>query len=87
MATHGCPILVSKVTFLGFWGLVFIEKWSQNFDLGDGSTIFWYPKWAIFQVPKNGTSESEDWTPENENVDHFFYTNISPKYCFFAVFS
>ena len=40
------PILVPEVSFWGFWGLVCIEKWSQNFDLGTRSAIFGSPKMA-----------------------------------------
>ena len=40
------PILVPEVAFWGFWGLVCIEKWSQNFDLGIQSAIFDTPKMA-----------------------------------------
>ena len=40
------PILVPEVAFWGFWGLVCIEKWSQNFDWGTLSAIFDTPKMA-----------------------------------------
>ena len=35
---------------LGFWGLVCIEKWSRNFDLGIQSAIFGTPQNAILGV-------------------------------------
>ena len=38
------PIWVPKVTYWGFWGLVCIEKWSQNFDSGPQNAIFGTPK-------------------------------------------
>ena len=38
------PIWVPKVSFWGFWGLVCIEKWSQNFDSGPQNAIFGTPK-------------------------------------------
>ena len=44
------PIRVPKVCFWGFWGLFCIEKWSQNFDLGNRSAIFGTPKsqkWSL----------------------------------------
>ena len=37
-------ILVPKVSFWGFYGLVCIEKWSYNFDSGTRSAIFGTPK-------------------------------------------
>ena len=40
------PIWVPKVSLWGFWGLVCIEKWSWNFDLGTRSAIFGTPKMA-----------------------------------------
>ena len=39
------PILVPEVAF---WGVVCIEKWSQNFDSGTRSAIFGTPKTAHF---------------------------------------
>ena len=44
------PIWVPKVGFWGFWGLVCIEKWSQNFDSGTRT--------AIFDTPKNAKAGS-----------------------------
>ena len=38
------PIWVPKVSFWGFWGLVCIEKWSQNFDSDTRSAISGTPK-------------------------------------------
>ena len=49
------PILVPEVAFWGFWGLVCIEKWSQNFDSGTRSAIFGtlkMTKTPILRVPK-----------------------------------
>ena len=40
------PILVPEVAFWGFWGLVCIEKWSQNFDSGTQNAICGTPKIA-----------------------------------------
>ena len=40
------PILVPEVTGWGFWGLVCIEKWSDNFNLGTRSAICGTPKMA-----------------------------------------
>ena len=40
--------MVPEVAFWGFWGLVCIEKWSQNFDSGTRSAIFGTPKMAVF---------------------------------------
>ena len=54
--------MVPEVSFWGFWGLVCIEKWSQNFDSGIQSAIFDTPKMAKmgylghFGGIKNGTS-------------------------------
>ena len=42
------PIWVPKVSFWGFWGLVCIKKWSQNFDSGTQSAIFGTPKMGHF---------------------------------------
>ena len=36
--------MVPEVDFWGFWGLVSIEKWSQNFDSGIQNAIFGTPK-------------------------------------------
>ena len=49
------PNLVPEVSFWGFWGLVYIEKWSSNFDSGTRSAIFGTLKmtvFAILRVPK-----------------------------------
>ena len=51
------PILVPEVAFWGFWGLVCIEKWSQNFDSGTQNAIFGTTKMAVFaQNPQKATS-------------------------------
>ena len=53
------PIWVPKVSFWGFWGLVCIEKWSQNFDSDTRSAISGTPKMTKmthFGGTKNGTS-------------------------------
>ena len=42
--------LVPEMAFWGFWGLVCIEKWSQNFDSGTRT--------AIFDTPKNAKAGS-----------------------------
>ena len=34
----------TEVAFWRFWGLVCIEKWSQNFDSGTQNAIFGTPK-------------------------------------------
>ena len=53
------PIRVPKVCF---WGLVCIEKWSQNFDLGTQNAIFStkktqkWPRFSVFWGIENGSS-------------------------------
>ena len=56
------PILVPEVAFWGFWGLVCIEKWSQNFDSGTQNAIFGTPKMAVlghFGGTKNGILDAQ----------------------------
>ena len=54
-------ILVPKVAFWGYWGLVCIEKWSYNFDSGTRSAISGTPKiaettpFSHFGGTRNGT--------------------------------
>ena len=72
------PILVPEVAFWGFWELVCIEKWSQNFDWGTRSAIFDTPKMAKmprfshFEGIKNGM------IPESKFRDQFSI-QTSPK--------
>ena len=70
------PIWVPKVSFWGFWGLVCIEKWSQNFDSGTRS--------AIFGTPKNQNSESTFINPNPQKGT--LGTQIGPRKVIFSHF-
>ena len=52
------PILIPEVSFWGFWGLVCIEKWSQNFDSGTRNAIFGTAVFPIFGGTENGISSA-----------------------------
>ena len=58
------PILVPEVAFWGFWGLVCVEKWSQNFDSGTLNAIFGIPKMAVFAIL--GVSKMALWVPKSK---------------------
>ena len=68
------PILLPKVSLTGFWGLLCIEKWSYNFDLGTQSAISGSPKLAKFMhksIPK-----SVDENIRNASLLPFFLKTI-----------
>ena len=74
------PIWVPKMSFWGFWGLVCIEKWSQNFDLDTRSAISCTPKmghfghFGHFRGTKNGTSGARI-----KILRPLLYTKTTPK--------
>ena len=93
------PIWVPKVSFRGFWGLVCIEKWSQNIDSDTRSAIsstpkmakmtpFWafggYQKWR-FGCP-NQNSETIQTSPQNPQKDTLG-TQIGPQKVIFGHFA
>ena len=53
--------MVPEVAFWGFWGLICIEKWSQNFDSGLQNASFGTPKMGKKHVggTKNGPSGAQ----------------------------
>ena len=74
------PILVPKVSFWGFWGLVCIEKWSQNFDSDTRSAISSTPKMAKM-TPFWSFWGYQKWRfgCPNQNSETTFQYKLAPK--------
>ena len=96
------PIWVPKVSFWGFWGLVCIKKWSQNFDSDTRSAIsstpkmakttpfwsFWgYQKWRFGCPNQNSeTSFQHKLAPKTPQKD-ILVTQIGPRKVIFGHFA
>ena len=67
--------MVPEVAFWGFWGLVCVEKWFQNFDLDTQS--------AIFDTHKIRFDTFIELTPSSYNLTHLMSASLSTNIIFF----
>ena len=74
------PIWVPKVCFWGFWGLVCIKKWSQNFVSETQSAISSTPKMAKM-TPFWSFWGYQKWRfgCPNQNSETTFQYKLAPK--------